>query len=253
MNNPEQFFEYAHNYTTALHTTKWRVSLTTQSASDAANTLLGDVGEGGRLYVEDGAFHAARGLLGLYGPFQNDRTRRATDLIECYELPRRGASDMRDILTSLTPLEGDEEALAHLNRAVRANSIVIVQTISNSVWNGCASGYFLIELGRLLRARQSRLIVDETLTAVRTGSLWSFEHVPGFVPDGVIFGKGIGISGIAVPQNKPMKTEHVTLPVHPCALYMTKKRMRAIHVWLRASAARAKQFLRARTFVENVH
>jgi len=248
LNNSNAYFDMAHQHKQLLGP-EWTVPIVTQSASDACNMLLGEVSDGGCLIVEDGGYHACRGLLTLYGPYQNNRKRHRKSMIETCHIPRRGARKMMNILTSETAYEGDDEALLRLNEMMRPGSVCLVQTITNSIWNGCASGYFLRKLREMTIAKKSLLVVDETLTAIRTGKLWSFEHVSDFTPDRIIFGKAFGTCGIAIPAASLMDVYDCTTPIHPCALIMTQKIMRSIRAWL-ASRKKYTQFEAARAFVE---
>lgn len=55
---------------------------------------------------------------------------------------------------------------------------------------------FLLELQKLCQQLKIYLIIDETLTCLRTGKFFSYEHY-GLTPDFIIFGKGLGVCGIA--------------------------------------------------------
>ncbi|HZG72607.1 MAG TPA: aminotransferase class III-fold pyridoxal phosphate-dependent enzyme, partial [Chondromyces sp.] len=56
---------------------------------------------------------------------------------------------------------------------------------------------FLLQLRELCTSKSLLLIADETLTIGRTGKFFGYQHYKDFEPDFIIFGKGIGLSGLA--------------------------------------------------------
>lgn len=247
--DPQKAYDYSQTYHDLFATRGWSVDVTTQSASDACNVLLGDLGLDGKLWVEFGTYHACRGLLGLYGPFQNNRPRNVGLPISNLCVPRHGARDFSVILKSTSAFPGDDEALAVIDQSLTPGSVILLETILNTVLDGCVSGYFLQHLKTLTRRHASLLVIDETLTAIRTGKLWAFEHVPHFAPDRLVFGKSIGLSGIA-SQYIPVTVEKVTTPVHACVLYVARKRLATLFEWLDRPDVQAITFTHLRAFLE---
>lgn len=217
--NPEDFRAHASEYSQLFrkHGVPWTIEHITQSASDACNILIEYVGSKGRLFIEDGKMHSSRGLLKPYGPWQ-DKTARVCSKIHTMAIPRYGHTDMTTLLHQTVPGPSDAQALEEIRKIMRPKSVVLCEIITNKVYNGCVTGYFIRGLLEICVDTKSLLVVDETLTAFRTGLLWSYEHIPQFVPHKVIFGKAFQVSGIAT--SGAHKSDHaITTPVHPVALF----------------------------------
>jgi 4-aminobutyrate aminotransferase-like enzyme len=56
---------------------------------------------------------------------------------------------------------------------------------------------FLLQIQSICKEHSILLIADETLTVGRTGKFFAYEYYDDFKPDFIIFGKGIGVSGIS--------------------------------------------------------
>lgn len=221
--DPDVEAEYVSKYHSVFieQNIPWTVVAVTQSASDACNLLIEYVGSSGRLCVEEGKMHASRGLLRPYGPWQNDAPRSATSLVELFHVPRRGAYDMKQLLQTRTPLDGDEDALRQIAKSLRPKSVVLLELIVNTIIDGCVSGFFVRELHALVKQRDGILVIDETLTCLRTGSVWASDHIPDFRPDMLVFGKGMQICGLARPFTEyppPPLNVDVTFPATAATL-----------------------------------
>lgn len=70
---------------------------------------------------------------------------------------------------------------------------------------------FLRALRKLADKTETPILADEILSGGgRTGRFWSYQHVEGFYPDLVTFGKGLIVAGVFVPENgkpKPSWTD----------------------------------------------
>ena len=217
--NPEDFRTQASEYSQLFrrHGIPLTIEHITQSASDACNLLIEYVGSKGRLLVESGKMHSSRGLLKPYGPWQ-EKTARVCSNIHTLDIPRYGHTDMASLLHQSVPGPKDVQALEVIRKNMRSKSVILCEIITNKVYNGCVTGYFIRELLNICNETHSMLVIDETLTAFRTGLLWSYEHVRDFIPHKVIFGKAFQVSGIAT-SGAHKSDNAITTPVHPVALF----------------------------------
>lgn len=224
--DPNAEADYVSNYQSVFieQSIPWTVIAVTQSASDACNLLIEYVGSSGRLYVEEGKMHASRGLLRPYGPLQNDAPRPGNSLVELFHVPRRGAADMKQVLQTKIPLDGDEDALREIRETLRPKSVVLLELITNTIIDGCVSGFFVCQLHEIVKERDGILVIDETLTCLRTGGVWASDHISDFRPDMLVFGKGMQICGLARPfvESAPPLDVDVTFPATAATLLKAK-------------------------------
>ena len=185
----------------------WSVCLFTSSASDASNLLLDCInGAEARIIIDSGTpYHACRGILYHYGPSGICSTSRYPSMVSQVSFPYHASpiSSFKDILSaSSSRLDPHEDAcLALLNDTLVEGSVVYIQAMTNDLLK-CLSGTFLRALYTLCTVKLCTLAVDETLTALRSGQLW-IHSAAGILAHYVVFGKGLGISGIAMNTNAP--------------------------------------------------
>ena len=126
---------------------------------------------------------------------------------------------MRELLQTIEPRENDETAIKRLCEILVPNSVILLEIITNTVLGGCVSGYFMRRLHEVSKQRDCVLVIDETLTGLHTGKVWSWEHIQDFRPDMVVFGKGMQMCGLAQPTHAVMpKDDVVTTPAHASVL-----------------------------------
>lgn len=91
---------------------------------------------------------------------------------------------------------------------------------------------FLIALKELSQRHGVLIVVDEILSGLRTGKVWSYQHKEGFTPDLVTFGKGFVVSGVFKPSgsryNGTNPLEGVTSQFNPLVLIQATHVLKAI-------------------------
>ena len=188
--------------------TNYSVVAFTQTASDAV-TLCTEKRQGKGLIVWDNAYNAGRGPFRSYGLV--DKMNRHpkcgvdTDLIKVCPFPRHGATDFAEFWKDHRPQPGDVPFLQMLQGELVAGSVIVVEVLKNSIYNGALSAFCIHSLIDLCRKTRSVLIFDETATAFRCGRLWAFEYLD-VVPDYVVFGKSLYASGICKPKRRNSRT-----------------------------------------------
>ncbi|RYZ66471.1 MAG: aminotransferase class III-fold pyridoxal phosphate-dependent enzyme [Proteobacteria bacterium] len=141
------------------------------------------------------------GVNGRISEYSNRYPKTETNSL--YEIPS-------PFVKNLSPVQGNDliqvealekSALEFVRRQVSDASLEIgalfIEPIS--VYQGLHffRPEFLLQLRALADDLQVPIFADEVLTGGgRTGKFWAFSHYPGFEPDLITFGKGIGISGI---------------------------------------------------------
>merc|ERR1711998_761377 len=146
------------------------------------------------------------------------------------------------------PGPDDAGALKAIKQALRPKSVILCEIITNKVLNGCVTGYFVRELLKLCEDSNSILVIDETLTAFRTGTLWAYEHIPGFLPHKVIFGKAFQLSGIATQGEQYVSDDAATTPAHAVPLFHARACLARA---MRMFPVAAGKMQRARDIVES--
>lgn len=173
----------------------------TQTASDAV-TLCTEKRKGKGYIIWDHAYNAARGPFRSYGAVDkmNKGVKRGieSDRILMYKFPRHGAPDIEVFWQDSAPKEGDIEFLEKLEECMLPGSVVMVEVLKNSIYDGALSAFCIQSLIDICKKRKSTLVFDETATAIRCGRLWAFEYL-NVLPNYIIFGKSMYASGVCVP------------------------------------------------------
>lgn len=102
----------------------------------------------------------------------------------------------------------EEQTLALIAKKVRMNDNktpiggILLEPIVGAKGLAFYRPKFLLKLQKLCRQLGIAIFADEVLTGGgRTGRMWAFQHYPGFQPQYISFGKGLGVSGIAMNRN----------------------------------------------------
>ena len=180
----------------------YRAVAFTQTASDAV-TLCTEKRRGKGFIFWDNAYNAARGPFRSYSAVDkmNRDVKRGveSDRIRVYEFPRHGAPDIAAFWQDNAPKKGDVEFLEDIGENMCSGSVVMVEVLKNSIYDGALSAFCVRNLVRLCKQKKSTLIFDETASAVRCGRLWAFEYLENIFPDYIIFGKSLYASGVCAP------------------------------------------------------
>lgn len=181
--------------------THWKTYAITQSASDAVTVCMEFVKPTGRFIIPDAGYIASRGPLKQFGAC--DRSHGICDgpRMECVRtmhFPFHTPNDFIAFWSNPHACAGDDDALVRIRNEMTPGSVIVCELVSYEIWRGCLSPYFVTSLKRIAAGNRSVLIYDETLTCVRTGKLFAHEHLNECEPDGVIFGKSLYLSGVAL-------------------------------------------------------
>jgi len=94
------------------------------------------------------------------------------------------------------------KALTEIDKKLNDDcGMIVVEIIQGTNGVRWLSPFFLRQLREICMKHKALLVADETLTGLRTGRAFCFQHVDKFVPDMIMFGKAIHISGLAVRDN----------------------------------------------------
>lgn len=94
----------------------------------------------------------------------------------------------------------EQEAIKAIQKKISENKFIAAILIEPIVGPYGVFFYrpeFLLQIQQICQKHSLLLIADETLTVARTGKFFAFEHYEQFLPDFIVFGKGIGVSGLA--------------------------------------------------------
>lgn len=94
---------------------------------------------------------------------------------------------------------------------------LIVQIVYTNQPHQILSAYRLHVLAKICKTIQLPLVIDETLTALRCGAPFAYqrEEYDGIQPDLVIFGKALGVSGLAVNfEGQLLADLFISSPLH---------------------------------------
>ena len=104
------------------------------------------------------------------------------------------------------------------------------------------------ELHKILRERGGLLVVDETLTCLRTGKVWACDHISGFIPDMIVFGKSMQIAGLTRHESTfSSPVADVTIPANAATLLKANVVLTEVLKYLRDDVTPEKM----REFVES--
>jgi hypothetical protein len=234
----------------------------TSTASDAINLIPSIIVKKRSLQHKmatvlafDTCFAASRGpLAGL--SFIPDNRAYGLDLLDCIiPSPCLWKNPLKERLTedeSKDVIKKEQKALQFIKmKATKDQSVgaIFVEPIVGPYGVYFYRPEFLVALRALCTELDILLVADETLTGGRTGKFLSFQHYDGFRPDFFIFGKGIGIAGIAScdswTKNFNLKTwKQTTLQAEALVLLRSHQILKRIsHDSLMENIAKIGQYL----------